>query len=104
MTGLQSAKTAVMRAVDLERDALHIYVGLALFLGAALLRRWPVTSWKPLAVVLVVTIIGEVWDWRDAVADERRIPLAWQWHDVWNTMFWPLVLVVLARTTRVFKC
>jgi cell shape-determining protein MreD len=33
------------------------------------------------------------------------MPLAWgkSWHDLWNTLFWPSVLVLLARHTRALK-
>ena len=49
MSPLQSAKFWLVQHLSLAKDALHIYVGLALFLGSALLFRWPLRSWKPWA-------------------------------------------------------
>ncbi|MFS2110032.1 hypothetical protein ACCC88_10120 [Sphingomonas sp. Sphisp140] len=102
MSPLQSAKFWLIQHVGLAKDALHIYVGLTLFLGAALAFRWPLRSWKPLAVVLAAALLGEAWDLRDSLVHHTRIDLWGNWHDIWNTMFWPVVLLLLARTTRLF--
>lgn len=102
MSPLQSAKFWLIQHVGLAKDALHIYVGLTLFLGAALAFRWPLRSWKPLGVALVAALLGEVWDLRDSLVYHTRIDLWGNWHDIWNTMFWPSVLLLFARTTSLF--
>jgi hypothetical protein len=96
---LQTAKFWLIQHVHLAKDALHIYVGLTLFLGSALVFRWSLKSWKPWAVALAAALIGEVWDLRDSLAYHTRIDLWGNWHDIWNTMFWPSALLLLARTT-----
>jgi hypothetical protein len=53
--------------------------------------------------VALAAVAGEAWDVADTwTAGE---PVAWSrnWHDVWNTCFWPAVLFLLARYTRVLK-
>lgn len=102
MSPLQSAKLWLIHHVGLAKDALHIYVGLTLFLGSALLFRWPLRSWKPWAVALAAALLGEAWDLRDSLAYRTRIDLWGNWHDLWNTMFWPSALLILARTTTLF--
>ena len=103
MSPLQSAKFWLVQHLSLAKDALHIYVGLALFLGSALLFRWPLRSWKPWAVALAAALLGEAWDLRDSGVYHTRVNLWANWKDVWNTMFWPSALLLLARFTGLFS-
>ncbi len=103
MSWLQSAKLAAIGWTGLSKDALHVYVALGLFFGSALIFRWSLRSWKPWAVVLAATLAGEAWDIRDRIVGDIPIELAGNWHDVWNTMFWPTAIVLLARTTRLMN-
>ena len=103
MSPLQQAKLFIVDHLHLAKDALHIYVALALFLGSAALFRWPLKSWRPWLVVLAAALIGEAWDLRDSLAYGTRIELGGNLKDVLNTLFWPTVLMLLARATRVLK-
>jgi hypothetical protein len=103
MSPLQSVKFWLVQHLDLAKDALHIYVGLTLFLGSALLFRWPLRSWKPWAVAAAAALLGEAWDLRDSLAWHTRIDLRGNWKDLWNTLFWPSVLLILARATTLFS-
>lgn len=102
MSEFQLVKLWLVENVGLAKDALHIYLGLILYFGSALLFRWPLRSWKPFAIVLLAALAGEVWD----IADTRRVgrEVIWwrNWHDIWNTCFWPLAMLLLARFTRLF--
>lgn len=102
MSALQTAKLWLIGLTGLGKDALHIYVGLALFLGSAVLFKWSLASWKPWAIVLAAALLGEAWDIRDRIASDIALDLAGDWHDIWNTLFWPCAIVVLARTTAIF--
>jgi hypothetical protein len=99
---LQEAKLWLVVHLGLAKDALHIHIGLLVFLGCALLLRWPLRSWKPWLVALAVTLAGEAWDLADSLRLGARIRLWANWHDVWNTMLWPSAMLLLARTTRLF--
>lgn len=103
MNSFQAAKLWLIENVHLARDALHIYVGLIVLLGAAALFRWPLKGWKPWAAVLVAALLGEAWD----IWDRARIGVAQDhagnWKDVWNTLFWPTMLTLLARYTRLLR-
>ncbi|HWU95012.1 MAG TPA: hypothetical protein VN029_05400 [Sphingomonas sp.] len=103
MSPLQSAKFWLIQHVGLAKDALHIYVGLTLFLGAALAFRWPLRSWKPWLVALAAALLGEAWDLRDNLVHHIPVRLWGNWHDIWNTMFWPSMLLILARTTKLLE-
>lgn len=100
MSTVQSIKIAVEEAVKLSRDALHIYVGLAVFLVAAAVSGKSLRSTVPWLAVLAVAVTGELVDMIDDLA---RLG-AWQWqaslHDVINTVFWPTALWLFFRRGR----
>jgi hypothetical protein len=99
----QQAKIALVHLFGLPKDALHIYVGMFVFLLAAILFRAPLKSWKPVAAVALAALAGEIWDVIDTVNLGARVVWWRNWHDIWNTCFWPLVLFLLARFTKVLK-
>lgn len=93
----QAIKLAIVSATGLSKDALHIYVGLAVLLTAAAVLRKPLRSIVPWLVVLTVAVSGELIDMHDDIVSLGY----WRWgaslHDVLNTLFWPTVLLLLAR-------
>jgi hypothetical protein len=101
--GFQQAKTDLVHLLGLPKDALHIYVGLAIFLAAAALSRRPLGSWVPIAAVAAAALVGEAWDLIDTHSAGARPHWDRNWHDVWNTCFWPAMLFVLARYTRLLS-
>ena len=103
MSPFQNAKLMLAGELGLAKDALHIYVGLALWLGVAALFRLSLRDPRPLAAVLLVTLAGELWDIVETVATGHRVRLGRGWHDLWNTLFWPTTLFVLARYTPLLK-
>lgn len=90
-------KTWLVDASGLGKDALHIYTGMTLFLLIRLLFRRPggwVLAWL---AVLVMACGGEFLDF---VAEGKAgviQPDAAHWHDIWNTMFWPTIILVASR-------
>jgi cell shape-determining protein MreD len=60
-------------------------------------------DWQPLAAVLLAALAGEIWDVIDTYSHGRTPHFDANWKDVWNTMFWPSVLFLLARFTRILK-
>lgn len=87
----------------LAKDALHIYVGLAVMFSSALILKWKLSSWKPWAAVLAVALAGEIWDIRDQLIGGIGIRPEEHFHDLWNTMFWPSVILLLASRTTLFE-
>jgi cell shape-determining protein MreD len=96
-SAIQSIKLAIVAATGLSKDALHIYVGLAVFLAAAIVLRKPLRSNVPWFVVVSVVITGEVLDMRDDISSLGY----WRWgaslHDILNTLFWPSIFLLLAK-------
>ena len=95
----QSIKLALVHAVGLSQDALHIYVGLIVFVVVAVPSRQ--AGYLPLIAVVVTSTLGEVVDMRDDINSLG----AWRWraslHDLANTDFWPFVITLLVRA-RIF--
>lgn len=97
----QAAKLDVVSLFELSKDALHIHVGLLVFIAAAILLRRPLRSAIPIMLVLVVACIAETFDARDDISDLGYWRVGASMHDIVNTMFWPAVLFALARYTKV---
>jgi hypothetical protein len=87
------AKSSLGHALGLSDDLLHVHLGLAIFVVAALLTRRRMRSWIPLTIVAIFAVGNEVIDyfgpdpWNDGLS---ALDLA-------NTLVWPLVLFLLAR-------
>jgi cell shape-determining protein MreD len=103
MSTFQSFKHEVVQFAELSKDALHIYVGLAVFLVGAAIARKGLRSAIALLVVLAVAFVGEVLDLRDEYRTHERLQWWASLHDLLNTCFWPLILWLLARYTRILK-
>ncbi|WP_168453697.1 hypothetical protein [Sphingopyxis microcysteis] len=90
-------KASLVELTGLDKDALHIYFGLSLFLIIRLFWRWRggwVVAWL---AVLVMAIGGEWLDMTREMGDATIQPDAAHWHDIWNTIFWPTVLLLVGR-------
>ena len=89
----QAIKLHLVDWTQLSRDALHIHIGMAVYLllFACFAGR---RRWYPLIGVLLIALLGEALDWRDDLITFGR----WRWqaslHDVVNTLWWPCVLQV----------
>jgi hypothetical protein len=92
---LQAFKLYMIEATHLAKDALHIYAGLALFIGVRLIWRrrggW-VLGWL---AALAAALIVEWLDMRTEALEANLQPDAEHWKDIWNTMFWPTVLLLV---------
>jgi hypothetical protein len=100
-SAFQSFELAVMAATGLSKDALHVYVGLTVWLVTVATLRRSVGSLLPLGVVLAVAIVAEGRDVRDDIVTHGHWRIGASAHDVVNTMFWPTILRLLARVTRI---
>lgn len=90
---LQILKLYLLDFTGLGRDALHIHAGLAIFIVTRLAWRWRggwVVAWFA-ALTLALAV-----EWLDIRADGMigtPQPEPEHWHDVWNAMIWPTVLL-----------
>lgn len=94
---VQQFKIVMLGFTGLGKDALHIYAGMAVFLLVRLAWRWRggwVLAW--LAVLAMASTIEWI-DMQAEAANSALQPDAEHWHDIWNTMFWPTVLLLVGR-------
>jgi len=103
MSPFQSFKHEVVQLAALSKDALHIYVGLVVFLTVAAIARKGLRSGMALLAVLGVAAVGEVLDLRDEMHSRQHLNWWASIHDLINTCFWPLVVWLLARYSRIVK-
>ena len=103
MSLFQSTKIFLSEVTNLGKDALHIYVGLAVMLAVVAIWKKPLSDWRPLAAVALASVGGEVWDVMDTWSHGGTPKWNANWKDIWNTMFWPTILFGLARFTKVLK-
>ena len=71
MSDFQAAKIFLIHLTGLPRDALHIYVGLAVMLGVAAFAGRSLRDPRPIAAVLLVALAGEVWDLFDTPGPDK---------------------------------
>ena len=103
LSAFQQGKLWLTNLTGLSKDALHVYIGLLILIGAARLCKWRIGDWRPWLVVAAFAVAGEVWDMRDVIVGGSTPDLAANWHDIWNTCLWPAALSLLARHTTMFR-
>lgn len=93
----QQLKLTLLAFTGLGKDAMHIHIGLALFIAARLVWRgrggWTI-AWL---VALAAALTGEWLDAREETRIGFPMPDDAHWHDIWNTMLWPTMLLFLGR-------
>jgi hypothetical protein len=103
LSTVQVIKMAVSSTVGLSYDGLHVYVSLMVFFMIARILHKPLSSLTPWFAVLLIGVAGEVLDRRDDLNQLHH----WRWeaslHDIVNTMFWPSVILLMARCGQYFK-
>jgi hypothetical protein len=88
--------------LQLERDALHIYVGIFIMLLTAAVTRWRLDQWRVLVPVLVLALANEA---ADLLYDPwLGEDLARQWgesvRDMINSLAVPILLLLIVRRVR----
>jgi hypothetical protein len=91
-------KTELSNLLGISKDALHIHLGLALYLLVALVFRRRLSSWLPWLALLAFEIVNELVDIFHVHGGVMGFELGDSLKDVINTMFWPTVVLVVART------
>jgi hypothetical protein len=93
----QQFKVVMLGFTGLGKDALHIYAGMGLFLFVRLMWRWRGGWMLAWLAVLAMACTVEWIDMKAESAVNALQPDAAHWHDIWNTMFWPTVLLLVGR-------
>jgi len=96
----QAGKLALVDLTGLSRDSLHLHIGLLVWLLTMLLGRRSPRSLLPLAMAALAATAGELLDRHNALSLLGH----WHWqaslHDWVNTLLWPTLLCLLARSGR----
>lgn len=93
----QEFKLLVVDVLGLSKDAIHVYLGLIVFfLALTLFKKGKIDFWAVLPV-LALAISMEAMDLYDNYRSMDSMYWSNSLHDIINTTFWPLIIVVLAR-------
>src|SRR3546814_20901775 len=90
-------KMWLVTASGLDKDALHIYFGLALFLTVRLIWRWDGGWLIARCAVFAMACGGEWLDMTAEISKAAVQPDPAPWHASWNTPFWQPVLHAVGR-------
>ena len=96
-------KHEIVQFASLSKDALHIYVGMGVFLLGAAVAQKGIRSALAILAVVALAALGEMLDARDDLRIQGHSRVMASLHDLVNTVFWPLMLWLLARYSRVLK-
>ncbi len=109
----QTFKMNIVEITGLAKDALHIYVGvgvylLCLFVLRPMIKKQSIRSLVALVIVIAVALLGEYFDNRHIIAPKgllalERSNIKASIHDLINTCLLPLVLYTLTTYTKVFQ-
>ena len=94
LSAYANLKDQIEASLHLSPDALHVHVGLILFLVGAGLMRSERRFIYSLGWLLAVCLIGEIFDLSNAYGKGRRLLWLGSAKDIVNTMFWPAVWVI----------
>jgi hypothetical protein len=88
-------KIWLIEKVGLTNDAMHVHGSLLILMVSAIfLRRRPDSIWCWF-VVLVAELFNEYADLRGEAPGESTLDASL--HDLYNTMFWPTIILILGR-------
>ncbi|KKB77477.1 hypothetical protein VW35_15145 [Devosia soli] len=92
---LNKIKTELTELFFLSRDALHIHLGIAIYLVAMLIFRRGPASMVPWLVLLAFELVNEVLDVFHG--NHIELDISGALRDIGNTMLWPTVALIVAR-------
>jgi hypothetical protein len=96
-------KDLISASTGLEKDALHIHAAIFIYLAAMAIFRRGRASGLPWLTVLLLELANEAYDVRHNWVDGADWALSGSAKDLWNTMLWPTVLLLIGRHTRWFE-
>jgi len=99
----QDLKLGILELTNLSRDAIHIYIGLAVLLAFVVLIRKGKIDLLALLPVLSVAIAMESIDLYDSYYSMGAMYWGNSLHDLINTLFWPTAIVLLVKFKRVLR-
>jgi hypothetical protein len=96
-------KTDLAAWIGISKDALHVHLGLLLFVAAVLVLRRSPASLLPWLLVLALEIANELVDTFHWHQGRWSFDLVESAKDLINTMLWPTLMLLLARFSAVWR-
>ena len=101
-------KQHVIAATGLEKDALHIYVGIGVYLltlalSRPLFRHSNAPKYIALIAATSIALLGEYLDIRYNLRTNTKVAWGDSIHDLLNTCFWPYMLFALSKWTTLLQ-
>ena len=93
----QMLKIHIQSILPLSKDAIHVHLGLWVFFLWAILFKKPLKSFKTILPVLALSLVMEMLDLRDDFTAFGRFRWWASLHDIINTVFWPLLIVLIFK-------
>ncbi|MES2699081.1 MAG: hypothetical protein V4647_05685 [Pseudomonadota bacterium] len=84
----------------LTRDAMHVHIGLAIYLGLTVILRGRGGWWLPVSLLVALSLVAEVFDVISLLSVKSPIYPEESVRDVTNTLLWPVVLSWLQAWQR----
>ena len=103
MSEYQDAKVIIVSILELSKDSIHMHVGLIVFFLAVVLWKKGSIEARCLIPVVITASLMEILDLRYdyvSLGYFRLKAITASIHDLINTTFWPVVIVVLARMDK----
>lgn len=88
----ETTKTLITSVTHIQRDALHVHVGLVMFLGMAVVFRGRWRFRHAFFLLAGVTLLGEAFDAINRLNDGKMPGVRDSAKDIFNTLLWPWLL------------
>ncbi len=93
----QGLKLILLDALNLSKDAIHMHIGLIVFFLAVVVWKKGRLELACILPVLLAALTMEVLDLYDDLNSLGHMRWSASFHDILNTIFWPFVIVFLAK-------
>lgn len=100
MSFYQSIKPVILELFNLSKDAIHIHIGFACLIIVLLISKKKLSSFYVILPGFILSLLMEVLDLHDDYTYLRELRFGASLHDIINTNFIPVVLVLLAKFRR----
>lgn len=98
MMSWYQTKMFIEHAGMMSSDALHVIIGVLVWVATAMVIRRPLTDWRPLTVLALLLILNEGVDFWVERWPDPAMQFGESAKDVLLTLILPLVLIALARS------
>ena len=100
----QSLKLNILSLLDLSKDSIHIHLGLLVFFIFLFLFKKKASDSITIVPVIVLACFMGTLDLYDDYSSLGYFRLGASVHDLINTMFWPVSIVLMVKIKTYNKC